>query len=319
MTGRILIIGAAGQIGTELTETLRGIYGTENVIASDIRDVPALSEAGPFLNLDVLDRDRVFEVIRDNKIDTVYLLAALLSASGEKKPKFAWKLNMDGLLNVLDAAVELNLDKVFWPSSIAVFGPNTPRVNTPQDCIMDPNTVYGISKLAGERWCEYYAQRYDVDVRSLRYPGIIGYKSLPGGGTTDYAVEIFHEALKKGSYSCFLQEDTRLPMMYMSDAVRATIQLMESPKEQITVRSAYNLGAIDFTPAELTSAIQVHMPEFTCAYEPDFRQAIADSWPQSIDDSRARNDWNWQPEFDLPGMTADMLENIPKLFDIETV
>lgn len=319
MTGRILIIGAAGQIGTELTETLRGIYGPENVIASDIRDVPALSETGPFFTLDVLDREKVFSSIRENNIDTVYLLAALLSASGEKNPKFAWKLNMEGLLNVLDAAVELKLKRVFWPSSIAVFGPNTPRQNTPQNSVMDPNTVYGISKLAGERWCEYYAQQYGVDVRSLRYPGIIGYKSLPGGGTTDYAVEIFHEALKKGSYTCFLKDDTRLPMMYMSDAVRATIQLMESTSEQITVRSAYNLGAIDFTPAELVTEIQAHMPDFSCTYAPDFRQAIADSWPQSIDDSQARKDWNWQPEFDLKNMTGDMLENIPKLFDIEAV
>lgn len=319
MKGRILIIGAAGQIGTELTENLREIYGSQNVIASDIRDVSALSAAGPFLHLDVLDREGLFEVLREQNIDTVYLLAALLSASGEKNPKFAWQLNMEGLLNVLDAAVELKLKRIFWPSSIAVFGPGTPKVNTPQDCVMDPNTVYGISKLAGERWCEYYAQKHGVDVRSLRYPGIIGYKSLPGGGTTDYAVEIFHEALRNGKYTCFLKEDTRLPMMYMADAVRATIQLMESPQEQITVRSAYNLSAMDFTPAELTAAIQQYMPDFTCEYAPDFRQAIADSWPQSIDDSKAREDWNWQPDFDLNTMTGDMLENIPKLFDIPTV
>ena len=308
MTGRILIIGAAGQIGTELTETLRGIYGNNNVIASDIRDVPALSEAGPFSILDVLDREGVFKMIKDNNIDTVYLLAALLSASGEKNPKLAWKLNMDGLINVLDAAVALKLKRVFWPSSIAVFGPGTPRVNTPQDCIMDPNTVYGISKQAGEHWCAYYKRSYGVDVRSIRYPGLISYKTTPGGGTTDYAVEIFYEAIKRRSYTSFLDKDTALPMMYMDDAIEGTIQLMNSEETEKYV--SYNLGAISFSPEELAQAIRKYIPEFEISYQPDHRQKIADTWPQSVNDQEARNDWNWKPQVDLDEMVRIMLQGL---------
>jgi nucleoside-diphosphate-sugar epimerase len=301
---KILIIGAGGQIGTELTETLRAKYTGTAVIATDVRENEGLSKDGPFFLLDVLDKAAIYSLVEREKVTQIYHLAALLSATGEKNPEFAWQLNMDGLLHVLNAARDLNVSKVFWPSSIAVFGPGTPANHTPQDTVMDPNTVYGISKLAGERWCEYYYNRYKVDVRSIRYPGLIGYKSAPGGGTTDYAVDIFHQALQKGSFTCFLKPDTALPMMYMPDAIRATISLMDAPAEQVKIRSSYNLGGISFTPAQIAQAIQKHIPSFTIDYAPDFRQAIADSWPNSIDDSRACADWGWNMDYDLDAMTA---------------
>ncbi len=304
---RILVIGAGGQIGTELTIALREKFGRDSVLATDIREIPELKAGGPFEILDVMDRDRLFELAKGFETTQIYNLAALLSATGEKRPDFAWKLNMEGLLNSLDAVRDLKIDKLFWPSSIAVFGPNTPMDNTPQLAVMDPNTVYGISKLAGERWCEYYNQRYKVDVRSLRYPGLIGYKSLPGGGTTDYAVDIFHQAIKHGKYTSFLSEKTALPMMYMPDAIRATISLMDAPSSNLTVRSSYNLAGISFDPESLAAAIQQHHPSFEMSYAPDFRQAIADSWPNSIDDNQAREDWGWEIDYDLDKMVADML------------
>ena len=309
-TEKILIIGAGGQIGTELTEFLRVKHAPESVIATDIRDNEMLAKNGPFMKLDVLDKEAVFALIEKEAVTQVYLLAALLSATGEKNPEFAWKLNMEGLLNVLNAARDLKVSKVFWPSSIAVFGPGTPADQTPQDTIMDPNTVYGISKLAGERWCEYYFEKYGVDVRSIRYPGLIGYKSAPGGGTTDYAVDIFHQALKNGNFTCFLNEQSALPMMYMPDAIRATVELMEAPAEQVKIRSSYNLAGISFTPAQIAAEISKKLPNFSIAYEPDFRQAIADSWPNSIDDQRAQQDWGWKMEYDLRTMSEDMLSQI---------
>lgn len=308
---KTLIIGAGGQIGTELTLALRKKWGKDQVIASDIKtEKPANLSEGPYVALDILNRDAVREFIIKEKIETVYLLAALLSATAEKQPDFAWKLNMEGLFTILDLAKEGYLKQIFWPSSIAVFGPTTPRDHTPQFTVMEPSTVYGISKQAGERWCEYYNQRYQVDVRSLRYPGLISYKSPPGGGTTDYAVDIFYQAKKSGSYECFLSEDTALPMMFMDDAIRATMELMEAPREQLRIKSSYNLGGISFTPKEIAASIQEHMPEFTIRYAPDFRQAIADSWPKSIDDSYAQSDWNWKSEYNLSDLTQEMLENI---------
>jgi nucleoside-diphosphate-sugar epimerase len=308
---KILVIGASGQIGVELTLALRKIYGNNNVIASDLREQnPLLEGTGPYVSLDVMNKEMLHvQIIRQN-ITQIYLLAAILSATGEKNPSLAWNLNMQGLLNVLDIAREEKIQKVFWPSSIAVFGPTSPRVNCPQQTIIEPTTVYGISKYAGEFWGHYYWQRFGVDIRSLRYPGLISYKSDPGGGTTDYAVEIYHEALEKKSYRSFLKEDTYLPMMYMPDAIRATIELMEAPAEKINVRTSYNLSAMSFSPKEIGNSIQHHIPEFTMEYAPDYRQAIADSWPQSIDDSVARQDWGWKEEFDLAKMTADMLENL---------
>lgn len=308
---KILVIGASGQIGVELTLALRKIYGNANVVASDLREQnPLLSGTGPYVSLDVMNKEMLHvQVIRQN-ITQIYLLAAILSATGEKNPSLAWNLNMQGLLNVLDIAREEKIKKVFWPSSIAVFGPSSPRVHCPQQTIIEPSTVYGISKYAGEFWCHYYWQRYGVDVRSLRYPGLISYKSDPGGGTTDYAVEIYHEALENKFYRCFLKEDTYLPMMYMPDAIRATIELMEAPAEKISVRTSYNLSAMSFSPAEMQQAIQKHIPEFKLSCEPDYRQSIADSWPQSIDDSVARKDWGWKEEYDLEKMTADMLSNL---------
>lgn len=305
-----LIVGAGGQIGSELTEILRGSGDPESVVATDIRDNSKLKATGPFELLDVMDKGALYDLIHKYKIKRIYNLAALLSATGEKKPELAWKLNMEGLLNVLDAMRDLELERLFWPSSIAVFGPNTPRDHTPQDTIMDPNTVYGISKLAGERWCEYYHNRYGVDVRSIRYPGLIGYKSMPGGGTTDYAVDIFHQALSKGNYTSFLQKDSLLPMMYMPDAIRATLELMDAPTDQIKIRSSYNLAGISFDPEGIAAEIQRHLPQFSISYAPDFRQAIADSWPNSIDDSRAAQDWGWKQEYQLPEMVADMLAQL---------
>ena len=303
-----LVIGALGQVGSELTEQLRAKHGRENIIASDIREPE--HDSSPFEIIDVMDADRIKAVVEKHNVKVVYNLAALLSATAEKNPAFAWELNMAGHFNVLNLAKEGLIDKIFWPSSIAVFGPTTPKDHTPQDCVMDPNTVYGISKQAGERWNQYYFDKYGVDVRSLRYPGLVGYKALPGGGTTDYAVDIFHQALKNGSYTSFLSENTALPMIFSGDAIRATIEIMEAPKETIKVRSSYNLAGMSFTPQELASAIQAEMPEFQINYEPDFRQAIADSWPSSIDDSAARADWNWQPEYDTPGLVKVMLDNL---------
>ena len=311
----ILVVGAGGQLGSELTMELRNMYGDANVVASDIQTPQSqeLRESGPFEMLDVLDKNRLGELYGKYKFKQVYHLAAVLSATGEKNPKFAWKLNMDGLFHVLDAALEHGVQKVYWPSSIAVFGPNTPRENTPQHTVMDPNTVYGISKQAGERWCEYYFEKLGLDVRSLRYPGLIGYKALPGGGTTDYAVDIYHQALAQKTYECFLSENTYLPMMYMPDALKATLDLMHAPAEQVKVRSSYNLSAMSFSPKEIAESIQKHIPDFTITYKPDSRQNIADSWPMSIDDTAAREDWNWKPQYGLDEMTKDMLENLKKM------
>lgn len=306
---KILIIGAGGQIGIELTQELSLLYGSSNVIAADLRPIPALDN-NPFETLDILDKDAIFNVVKKHSISHVYLLAALLSATGEQNPMFAWKLNMEGLFNVLDLAKEKHISKVYWPSSIAVFGPTTPRIDTPQYTVMEPSTVYGISKQAGERWCEWYFHKFGVDVRSLRYPGLIGWKSAPGGGTTDYAVHIFHQALKTKTYECFLSEDTALPMMHMEDAIRATIEIMHAPAENIKIRGAYNLAGISFTPAQIAAEIQKHIPDFTISYKPDFRQAIADSWPQSILDHEAKNNWNWSAKYNLSSLVANMLQNL---------
>jgi nucleoside-diphosphate-sugar epimerase len=309
--GKTIIIGAGGQIGTELTLALRNQYTKDQIIAADIKDnAPELIQDGPYIQLDILNREMVRSYIIDNQIETVYLLAALLSATAEKNPDFAWKLNMEGLFTILDLAKEGHVKKIFWPSSIAVFGPTTPADNTPQHTVMEPSTVYGISKQAGERWCEYYFNKFGVDVRSIRYPGLISYKSPPGGGTTDYAVDIFYKAKATGKFTCFLSKDTALPMMFMDDAIRATIQLMDAPADRLRIRSAYNLGGISFTPEEIASAIKKHLPSFEIAYEPDFRQEIADSWPNSIDDSYAQLDWDWKLGFDMERMTKEMLENI---------
>lgn len=307
----ILILGACGQIGTELTMELRAKHGAETVIASDIREgTDSLMENGPFEILDATNYGAIEDVVMHYEIDEVYLMAAMLSATAEKFPMRAWNLNMNSLFNVLNLAKEKKISKIFWPSSIAVFGPNTPKENTPQNVVMEPSTVYGISKQSGERWCEYYFNKFGVDVRSLRYPGLISWKTMPGGGTTDYAVEIYHKALEDGAYNCFLDKDTKLPMMYMPDAIRATISLMESPAEQLKIRSAYNLGSMSFSPQEIAKSIQSHIPNFKISYNPDFRQEIANSWPSSIDDSAAKNDWNWKPQFDLDGTTKEMLENL---------
>jgi nucleoside-diphosphate-sugar epimerase len=312
MIEKIIVIGSNGQIGTELVMNLRAKYGNDQVVASDIRSTDnAVINAGPFELVNVLDKDNLHKLFEKYQPTQVYLLAAILSAVGEQKPKLAWDLNMNGLIHILDLAVEFKTAKVFWPSSIAVFGPHSPREHTPQFCIMDPNSVYGFSKLAGERWCEYYYVIYGLDVRSIRYPGLIGWRSEPGGGTTDYAVDIFHQALGKGEYESFLSADTALPMMYMEDAIRATMELMEAPADKLTIRSSYNLGGISFTPDQLSAEIQKHLPDFKISYsEHDPRQAIADSWPKSIDDTTAQNDWGWQQKYDLKSMTADMLENL---------
>ena len=308
---KILVIGASGQIGVELTLALRKMYGNANVVASDLREEnDLLKGTGPYVSLDVMNKEMLHvQVIRQN-ITQIYLLAAILSATGEKNPNLAWSLNMQSLLNVLDIAREEKLSKVYWPSSIAVFGPTSPKQNCPQQTIIEPTTVYGISKYAGEFWCNYYFQRYGVDVRSLRYPGLISYKSAPGGGTTDYAVEIFHEALEEKKYECFLREDTYLPMMYMPDAIRATIELMESDAGKISVRTSYNISSMSFSPKEISAAIENHIPGFSITYKPDYRQKIADSWPQSIDDAVARKDWGWKEEYDLQRMSEDMIKNL---------
>lgn len=304
----ILIIGSGGQIGTELVQTLRKTHGTDHVIASDIK--PQENEDGPYEILNALDGQAIAGVIKKRGVTQVYLLAAMLSATAEKFPMKGWELNMQSLFNVLELAREGHIRKVYWPSSIAAFGPNTPRENTPQLTITDPTTIYGISKLAGERWCEWYFMKHGVDVRGLRYPGLISYTAPPGGGTTDYAVDIFHKALLEGTYTSFLKEGTMLPMMYMPDAIRGTIELMEAPADQVKIRSCYNISAISFAPEELAAEIAKHVPDFEIRYEPDFRQQIADSWPASIDDSSARNDWGWKHEFGLPEMAKDMLDNL---------
>tara|TARA_B110000090_G_scaffold78593_1_gene89508 strand:- start:7726 stop:8679 length:954 start_codon:yes stop_codon:yes gene_type:complete len=311
MSETILIIGASGQIGNELTQALRAQYGNHQVIASDIREGDeAMMRSGPFEIMDATDKKGILSIVKKYKVTQVYLLAAMLSVTAEEHPKKAWDLNMNSLLGVLDLAKEKHIKQVYWPSSIAVFGPTTPKKNTPQKTIMEPSTVYGISKLSGEFWCNYYHEKYGVDVRSIRYPGIISWKTKPGGGTTDYAIDIYFKALKEGVYECFLSQETRLPMMYMDDAVAATIQLMQAKPADVKLRTGYNLAAIDFTPAEMALEIKKHLQDFKILYKPDFRQEIAASWPSSIDDSEARKDWNWKHQFDLAAITKEMLKNI---------
>lgn len=311
MNPKILIIGACGQIGTELTHRLRKLYGTENVIASDIRKLNNdVVNSGPFEVVNALDFNQIEHLVEIHHITDIYLMAALLSATAEKNPAFAWDLNMNSLFHVLNLAKAKKIKKIFWPSSIAVFGTTTPKENTPQYTIMEPSTVYGISKQSGERWCEYYNHIFGVDVRSVRYPGLISWSTPPGGGTTDYAVDIFHKALSDKKYECFLSSETKMPMMYMDDAIDATIRIMQATTEQIKIRSSYNLAAMSFTPIEIAAEIKKHIPEFSITYNPDFRQKIADSWPASIDDSEAQKDWNWHHEFNLETMTIDMLEHL---------
>lgn len=314
--GRVLIIGANGQIGSELVEALAERDGADRVIAADLT-APRRPHRVHFETLDVLDAPRLKEIVERHGIDEIYQLAALLSATGEAAPLRAWTLNMNGLLNVLELAREGRIERVFWPSSIAAFGPASERVNTPQLTVMDPQTMYGISKQAGERLCEYYFTRFDVDVRSLRYPGVISYKTAPGGGVTDYAVAIFQAARRQKAYRCFLKADARLPMIYMPDAVRATLELMQAEPKNVRVRSSYNLAGVSFTPSELAAAITRHMPGFHVTYEPDFRQVIADTWPQSIDDLAARNDWDWHARVGLEDLVTDMLRNIPLVWEGE--
>lgn len=308
---KVLIIGSCGQVGTELSEELRKIYGSQNVVSSDLRKPQGdFWNESPFEILDVLDKKRIAEIFNKYKPSQIYHLAALLSATAEKNPKLGWQLNMDGLFNVFDASLEFGVKRIFWPSSIAVFGPTTPKANTPQHCVIEPNTVYGITKFTGERYCEYYFRRYGLDVRSIRYPGLIGYKSEPGGGTTDYAVEIFHEALKNKKYSCFLKPETTLPMLYMPDAIKATLDITHADSEKIKIRSSYNLAGFSFSPALLAQKIKSHIQEFEISYNPDNRQAIAESWPESIDDNHARADWNWQNNYSLDQMVSDMITNL---------
>jgi nucleoside-diphosphate-sugar epimerase len=308
---KTIVIGACGQIGTELVLALRQRHGNQNVWAADVKDsCPELLREGPYLSLDVLNREEVRGIIIENELTTVYLLAALLSATAEKNPDFAWRLNMEGLFTILDLGKEGVVQRIFWPSSIAVFGPSTPKLNTPQHTVMEPSTVYGISKQAGEQWCAYYFNKFGVDVRSLRYPGLISHKSLPGGGTTDYAVDIFYQAKKTSKYTCFLRPDTALPMMFMEDAIEATLQLMEAPAESLSIRTSYNVSACSFTPSELAERIKKEIPDFEVSYSPDFRQAIADSWPASIDDQVARKDWGWNHRFGLDELVNVMLEHV---------
>jgi len=305
-------LGACGQIGTELTFALRELYGNDRVVASDIREgSDSLMNSGPFELLDATNYAAIEDVVMYHEIEEVYLMAAMLSATAEKFPERAWNLNMNSLFNVLNLAKERKIEKVFWPSSIAVFGPNTPKDNTPQSTLMEPSTVYGISKQSGERWCSYYYHKFGVDVRSVRYPGLISWKTLPGGGTTDYAIEIYHEALNKGSYTCFLKEDAKLPMMFMDDAIRATIKLMNCNSDQLTVRSSYNLSAMSLSPADISASIKKRIPDFKISYNPDFRQTIAETWPRSIDDTKAKEDWGWEPQFNLENTTTEMLKNLP--------
>ncbi len=311
METKILIIGACGQIGTELTQQLRAIYGTNKVIAADIRKLNNdVVNSGPFEVVNALDFNQIEHLVEVHQITDVYLMAALLSATAEKNPAFAWDLNMNSLFHVLNLAKAKKIKKIFWPSSIAVFGPTTPKENTPQYSIMEPSTVYGISKQAGERWCEYYHNSFGVDVRSIRYPGLISWSTEPGGGTTDYAVDIFHKALSDGKYECFLSSETKMPMMYMNDAIKATIKIMQADSDSIKIRSSYNLAAMSFTPAEIAAEIKKHIPDFSITYKPDFRQKIADSWPSSVNDEPARKDWGWQYQFDITKMTKEMLINL---------
>lgn len=308
---KAIVIGASGQIGTDLVERLRELYGVDNVVASDIKGAShTVMNDGPFEILDVLDGKKLLALVEKYQITEIYLLAALLSATAEAKIKAAWKLNMEGLFNVLDLAKEKKIQKIFWPSSIAIFGPSTPKVKTPQNTIAEPSTVYGISKLAGERWCEYYYKKFGVDVRSIRYPGLIGYKSMPGGGTTDYAVQIFHDAILSGRYECFLNKHTTLPMMYMPDAINATVNLMHAPSEKLSQRYGYNISGMSFSPKEIAAEIKKHIPDFEIIYKPDHRQQIADTWPHSIDDTFARMEWGWKAEYDLEKMTADMFRHL---------
>lgn len=309
---RILIIGAIGQLGQELITVLQDLYEKQNVIASDRFKSQNQSNL-LFKELDVLDKPAFSQLVKSEQITQIYMLAAILSATGEKDPQLAWNINIQGLLNTLDIAVEQKITKVFWPSSIAVFGPLSPKINCPQYAIKEPETVYGISKCAGEYWCNYYHKKYGLDVRSLRYPGLISYKAKPGGGTTDYAIDIFHHALKTASYNCYLDEDATLPMMYMPDAIKATIKLMQAPAENISVRTAYNISGFSFSPAEIAEEIKRYIPEFGVSYAPDFRQDIANDWPQSIDDSFAKADWDWHPEYNLKMMVKDMLHHIREL------
>lgn len=308
---RILVIGACGQIGVELTLKLREMYGTESVIASDLRsEHPLLRGTGPYVTLDVINKEMLHVLVIRHNITQIYHMAAILSATGEKNPSLAWDINMQSLINVLDMAKEENLKKVYWPSSIAVFGNNSPKQNTPQHTIMEPSTVYGISKIAGERWCEYYHEKYGVDVRSVRYPGIMSYKSSPGGGTTDYALEMCKEAIEEGEYTSYIDKDTYLPMMYMPDAIKATIEIMESAPDKVKLHSAYNLSAMSFSPKDIAEEIKKHIPDFKVDYKPDYRQEIANSWPSDVNDSKAREDWNWKHDFDLAATTKDMLDNL---------
>ena len=311
MDTKILIIGACGQIGTELTHKLRALYGNDNVIASDIRKLNTdIVNDGIFEVVNALDYNQIEHLLEKYHITDVYLMAALLSATAEKNPAFAWDLNMNSLFHVLNLAKAGKIKKIFWPSSIAVFGPTTPRENTPQYTIMEPSTVYGISKQTGERWCEYYHKQYGVDVRSIRYPGLISWSTPPGGGTTDYAVDIYHKAISDGKFTSFLSENTGLHTMYMYDVIKATVSIMQVPSEKVKIRSSYNLSGMSFTPAEIATEIKKHFPDFTIDYEPDFRQKIADSWPASIDDSAARNDWGWKNDFDMENMTVEMISKL---------
>ena len=313
MKKRILIIGASGQIGTELTAFLRKKFGQHKVVASDIKEGDAsLIAAGPFEILDATDYDAVEDIVIRYEITEVYLMAAMLSATAEKFPMKAWNLNMSSLFNVLNLARDKKIEKIFWPSSIAVFGPTTVKTDTPQRTVMEPSTVYGISKQTGERWCEYYANKYDVDVRSIRYPGLVSYKTLPGGGTTDYAIDIYHKALKHKKYTCFLNAQTTLPMMFMDDAIKATFGIMETAKENIKIKSSYNLAAMSFNPEQIAASVRKHIPDFEIEYNPDFRQKIADSWPQSIDDSEAKKDWGWDYSISLDAMSDIMIRNLKK-------
>lgn len=314
---KILITGACGQLGSELTAELRKIHGNEFVIASDISKPNDRLGEGPFEYLDVTDESKIKEIVDKHDVGIIYHLAALLSAKAESNIYLGWKLNVNGLLNVLEVAKEKSLEKIFWPSSIAVFGPDAKKEKTPQTSACNPTTVYGISKLAGEQWCAYYHRKFGVDVRSLRYPGLIGYKSLPGGGTTDYAVDIYHKAIKGEPFDCFLEKDAKLPMMYMRDAVKATITLMNAPAEKVSIRTSYNISAISFSPEEIAESIKQKIPGFEIQYNPDHRQAIAASWPDSIDDSKAREDWKWKPGYSLEKMTDDIIKHLPEFWDLE--